>query len=495
MSGRILLLLLAIVGGVSCTQTEVVTGDSIDSAPAEVSFSVSTVADPLPTRAGAMGFISSTDMLKGADYGFGVFAFYTDVNVWDYFDGTSGKELLPPNFMYNQSVEWTDVEGEEGAWLYNPVKYWPNNNTPADDEGATGSQEHSYVSFFAYAPYVAEASLVGTETGIYALSGNAEVGSPFLCYRLDTKGGNLLKTGEEQVDLLWGLRGKYTYQEADGTDNTIPTLGNAYNTDLTKQTVNEQVKFLFKHALSRFTITVQGLFDHINNEDESPNYPIDVNENTKILIESVDFDGSPLFKEGTLYIAPRVGSTDVPEWDVTGSANLNMMVEGTDINPEMSDTYEVEGGGATETYHSDALIDRTDAADALTDFEALPTGVTHTERSLFISEDTYYLVIPNKGQVTTDTPMKIRMVYYVITYDPQLKLNTPKYYSIVKNDVTATFSTAFAFEANKSYKLRLQPGLTTVKFEVEEIDEWGRSVLLDAVVKDWVVETHEYNVE
>ena len=111
------------------------------------------------------------------------------------------------------------------------------------------------------------------------------------------------------------------------------------------------------------------------------------------------------------------------------------------------------------------------------------------------SEDTYYLVIPNKGQVTTDTPMKIRMVYYVITYDPQLKLNTPKYYSIVKNDVTATFSTAFAFEANKSYKLRLEPGLTTVKFEVVEIDEWGRSIVLDAVVKDWVVETHEYNVE
>lgn len=53
--------------------------------------------------------------------------------------------------MYNQSVTYSLGNS---VWQYEPIKYWPNDNNPADDQGATGSQAHSYLSFFAYAPYV-----------------------------------------------------------------------------------------------------------------------------------------------------------------------------------------------------------------------------------------------------------------------------------------------------------------------------------------------------
>ena len=94
--------------------------------------------------------------------------------------------------------------------------------------------------------------------------------------------------------------------------------------------------------------------------------------------------------------------------------------------------------------------------------------------------------------------MQIRMVYYVITYDERLtlpKTGYPQYFSIVKNDVTATFSTAFAFEPNKKYKLRLQPGLTTVKFDVTSVDGWDTPITLNPEVIDWVTKTLEYDVK
>ena len=98
---------------------------------------------------------------------------------------------------------------------------------------------------------------------------------------------------------------------------------------------------------------------------------------------------------------------------------------------------------------------------------------------------------------TEDTQdITVKAVYHVITYDPKLTLNSPKFYSIVENDITATMNnSAFKFEPNKQYKIVLNLGLTSVKFEVYELDDFGEWILLSAVVKDWDTETKEVNVE
>ena len=81
--------------------------------------------------------------------GFGVFARNTGASL---FKDDKAAEF---DFMFNQEVTWDNSLTENVTqWVYQPTKYWPNDNNPADDEGAIGSQEHSYVSFYAYAPWV-----------------------------------------------------------------------------------------------------------------------------------------------------------------------------------------------------------------------------------------------------------------------------------------------------------------------------------------------------
>ena len=475
----------------SCAQTEVMPETGGDTSEA-VAFEALMLNVARDTRAGRMGELT-TDNLKAADAGFGVFACNTGNAPWDTWK-TGTASLM--NFMFNQQVAW-----ENDLWVYSPVKYWPNG---VDAANASDTPSHTatekdvqYLSFFAYAPYVETTPSTGVVTdddtqgivGMTANSGKAKDAS--LTYRTS----NVTPFDPtKSVDLLWGVRGAFNYQETDGTVNSVTTLGASHNIDLTKQTVDERVSFLFKHALSKFTITVQGLFDHTDNDDTSPEYPVDVDDNTKILIESVDFDDSPLFKQGKMYLAPATDDAEEPTWeDLTEKGTPALSIRGTDINEDLSDTYMVEA--VSKSYHRDYLEDKANAADAKTLFDALPRGVTHTEQSLFNDDETYYLVIPNKKHIAdhSDDVMKIHMVYDVITYDPNLKLNTPQYFSIVKNDITATFSSAFAFEANKSYKLRLQPGLTTVKFEVA-VGEWDTPITLDPLVIDWQIETHEYNI-
>lgn len=88
---------------------------------------------------------TNTDSIKKS--GFGVLAYYTEQKNF----GNNNK----PNFMWNQKVTYSN-----SAWSYTPVKYWP---TKVGDK----------VSFFAYAPYVAN----GNANGI-VLSKNDETGAP-----------------------------------------------------------------------------------------------------------------------------------------------------------------------------------------------------------------------------------------------------------------------------------------------------------------------------
>lgn len=415
------------------------------------------------------GAIATTDDLKKA--GFGVFAYYSGNDVYQYDSDRSGKN--PFNFMWNQQVKWA---GSGDNWTYSPLKYWPNDNQPADHQGATGSQEHSYLSFFAYAPYTDNRETTATDDGIVAFTANSVAsGKSYLTYRMSADKPGLI---DENIDLLWAVRPNLWKMES----------GEGY--------VNGQVKFNFKHALSKFTVCVQGLFDHRDNNDDSTDYPDDIDPNTRILVESVDFESSPLMKEGKMYIVPQPqDNAAYPHWVLDkNKGKMELKAEDYTINSTIRDTYRFD-----QKYHKDYFPKNTaettiDTTTIRTLFDELPKGVTHTEVSLFEQPDFYYLVIPNKGYVTDD-PMKVNIVYHVITYDPNLKLNNPPYCSIVKNDITASFSDSFAFEPNKQYKLRLLLGLTTVKFELEVADEWDSPIVMDPVVIDWHVEKREFNVE
>jgi hypothetical protein len=144
--------------------------------------------------------------------GFGVFAYYTGASDWS----TAGTSTIP-NFMYNQQVTW-----DTNHWTYSPVKYWPNNNNPADDSGATGSESKNYLSFFAYAPF--------TSSAIF--SGNDVAGAPSVNY-----------TWGADNDLLYAAQtDRYKYDNNDAYDNGR---------------IGETVLFNFRHALCKVQFKVR----------------------------------------------------------------------------------------------------------------------------------------------------------------------------------------------------------------------------------------------
>ena len=98
---------------------------------------------------------------------------------------------------------------------------------------------------------------------------------------------------------------------------------------------------------------------------------------------------------------------------------------------------------------------------------------------------------------TTETgAITVNIVYHVVTYDAGLTLNDPKYYTNITNNISATLGdSSFQFESNKRYKLVLNLGLTSAKFEVYVLDDSGEYILLSAVVKEWDLKTIETDVE
>ena len=182
--------------------------------PAAVNFSATVPA--FQTRS----IVSDNAGLQGV--GFGVFAYYTGSSAW----ATAGTTATP-NFMYNQQVQWSEVSPPTYAWTYTPVKFWPNDNQPADDTGATGSQEHNYVSFFAYAPY--------NGTGL-TLSGNDATGAPTIGYTWVNS-----TDPASQADLLY----------ATPVTDCYKTMTEGYGT------VSGRVPFVFHHALAAIKFKVR----------------------------------------------------------------------------------------------------------------------------------------------------------------------------------------------------------------------------------------------
>lgn len=442
----------------NCTNT-----DAIPEYDSDVPIAFNTrIGNVGSTRAGGPGPMDNTTLQST---GFGVFAQHTGNTGWnDYGKGASF------NFMWNQQVDWSTDH-----WTYQPVKYWPNDNQPADDQDppAQGSQERSYVSFFAYAPYVDAATLPTTTEakaaadGIVEITGNSTaINNSYIYYRTDL--GKPFDVNES-VDLLWA-----TQQDRFKMDGGGFTTGH--------------VDFVFKHALAKVSIMVKTLIDRTSTY-KSEAYSDELDANSRVFIDNVTISTPPFYSEGKLMIAPNQSTI---KWDYTGVADEKKYtgwVYSTSESGKFSDNVKY----ALRYAAPNVPTDQADAETAKTDFDAMKAGVTHEEQPLSANYDNgMYMFLP-----TEDTQdITVKAVYHVITYDPKLTLNSPKFYSIVENDITATMNnSAFKFEPNKQYKIVLNLGLTSVKFEVYELDDFGEWILLSAVVKDWDTETKEVNVE
>ena len=403
--------------------------------------------------------------------GFGVFAQYTSNTVWNSYSQDS-----PFNFMWNQQVSW-DAIGNK--WTYEPVKYWPNDNNPADNQSpaATGSQDRSYLSFFAYAPYALTTNLPptghndATADGIVELSVNSDnADASYLYYRTSNE---IPFSPEKSVDLLWA-----TQQDLYKTKST----GEGY--------VNGKVNLAFKHALSKVGIYAKAMIDRTQTHT-SPAYSTDLDPNTRIFIESATLTTPDFYSEGKLMFTPANATPTVPRWDFTGlSAKKKEGITLATGDIRYAIRYAAPNIPTNRSWDGkDPVTDLYDYEQAKEDFDAMETGLTSAEQQLAANQAEF--MFPPAG---TSKALTVRLVYDVITYDQNLVLNSPKYYSVVQNDITATLTSSFTWEPNKKYKILLEPGLTSAKFSLAEIDEWGQEIIISSIVKEWDLVTKEVDI-
>lgn len=418
--------------------------------------------------------------------GFGVFAQHTSNTAW-----TSYDQATPFNFMWNQQVAWDGTS----AWTYSPVKYWPNDNTPADKQSpaATGSQDRSYLSFFAYAPYAPVATPASgfdvkdvdensdgkpDHDGIVAVSlNNTNANASYLYYRTSNE---IPFSPEKSVDLLWA-----TAQDL----YKMKSSGEGY--------VDGKVQLTFKHALSKVGIYVKALIDRTQN-NTSPAYSTELDPNTRIFIESATLTMPDFYSEGKLFFTPDNATPTVPRWNFDGLSDKKK--EGLSLDniadnavPDVRYALRYADPNVPQNRNwdgQDPITDLYDYEQAKEDFDAMETGLTSAEQQLAADQSEF--MFPPSGISGTLT---VNLVYDVITYDRNLVLNNPKYYSVVQNNITAELSSLFTWEPNKKYKILLEPGLTSAKFTLAEITEWGEVIVISSVVKEWDIVTKEVDVE
>ena len=372
------------------------------------------------TRGGSSGELS-TDNMKADGKGFGVFAFYTHEAPYN--------QMALPNFMYNQQVTYNSISNE---WNYSPVKYWPNGE--GDTKGLTGQSPH-YITFFAYAPYVAPNTLGQVEgTGITGLTRVNEHGDPIVRYCASMKPG-------EAVDLCWAT-----------------------------PDVATRVNFNFHHALSSLNVQIDADIDvpsHASSE---------LDDQTRIYVRSVTFTGFTdkgqlnLNNTGTLPVWSKLDC----DCDLT-AAPYTLYDGRRDGYEGVSSTYNERPTGLNPDIVQSGLYTVSGST-----LSSTTPGVTNTAVNLFDdtdSNDPIY-VIP------TNDPMTVNIVYDVETYDSKLVSqylgDGQTHGSTIENNITATIST-IQMQAGKRYNVKLHLGMASVK--------------VDASVTAWPTDGTEATVE
>lgn len=139
------------------------------------------------SRAGIDSTVTTATLQSGrhSANGFGVFAYHTNNSTYD-----ADNSVI--NFMYNTQVTYKD-----GQWVYEPVKFWPNQY----GQDAT-STDYDFVSFFAYAPWVK----VNAQRGVPSVAdGEAEQNILIGAFKAEKMAELIVKN--EQFDELIDISG------------------------------------------------------------------------------------------------------------------------------------------------------------------------------------------------------------------------------------------------------------------------------------------------
>lgn len=435
----------------ACSQEDLLSPqEQLAQSPENNAIQFGTYISKTGTRSGYQGVITDTELQDGKSgtktTGFGVFAYHTEGNDW-----AGSSNAVVPNFMYNQQVYYNT------GWKYEPLKYWPNefstgnvdeNQPSTEDDNAKGLHNYGKVSFFAYAPYVpvtvGSGAPADASEGITALTSNTTTGEPKVTYKFnknsDADNTTFNMNLANNVDLLWGLNGKNGtgYNITDGsTTNQAKT--SEYNTNLTKQDVDEKVSFNFKHALAKIG-GVNGIKVVLDVDDNTETNTLDSKSNVSIQSINIKNVAAKVATGGVFNIATGAWESPTMDGNVTLGSALNITIDNT--TPGVSaDIFTAVG---TPFTNNGSAWNH--------------TGVPSTNpSSIFTSTGPgEFLLIPG----IADQQLEVTITYQVRTYDTNLSGNYSTVNQTIKNIVTLP-----TLAVNKYYTLILHLGLTSVKFE------------------------------
>lgn len=465
------LLSLVLVAGTATLFTACTT-ESDNSPSAKISYETVAAAQQVPvtfgsylgeqaiTRFGSGGSITSYATLNAK--GFGVFAYYTQNDVY--------SASATPNFMYNQSVQFTDTDGDStpDAWTYSPIKYWPNdyNSTGAVDQQtspATGSASDK-LSFFAYAPYEASGANgtpsgtstreSSTEVGICAFTGNSATGDPKVTYA-----ARRANTISNAVDLLWGVAvtGGLSYTTANNGTQNVPAGMPLIS--LVKPTTGTAITFAFNHALAGLNLTAAAKF---NNGSYTT-----IPDETFIHIDEVVISSSNLNDTGILNLNNTSTGVNVPNWDVSGASNVLPTTTFTLSNGDISSYLRYTDVGSTVANIKNGVgrESTTAAAKTTTPQQVIDGNVSEGE----VSKSKVFTMIPTAVTGEDKITFDVTVTYYVRTKDPALV----KGYSSVKNKIKKSVSFGDpGLAGNKIYTINMILGLEDVTL-TGTVEPWG----------------------
>ena len=400
-------------------------------------------------RAGTAGSINSVADLV-AKGGFGVFAYQTGST-----DYSAAQTKFYPDFMYDQLVSGTASSDGSYTWDYTPKKFWPNDNTVADNStnNATGVKNTGKVSFFAYAPYAAvsdasQGTITGATSGITGFSTNEAKGDPTVSYTLPSDGN--------VVDLLWGTAGS-NGTTTNGTAQAGKTLSGgkgAVNVDLTKMKTDGKIQFVFKHALAKLGGKSSG--DDVSGllikADPDIKDQLGTNGLTKITVTDITITTDQPGTNGELVTQSLVNS---------GTFNLATGVWTAGTATSGTVKTEITNSSAK----GNAVLAKAIAEPAtVSSFSNLPAGVTETAQNVYKEETNPMIFIPG----STLPKLYVTITYTVRTKDENVKNGFTSTVNVISKVIDFNSKTV---ELNKRYTLTLILGLTSVKFE--------------AIVSDW----------
>ncbi len=311
--------------------------------------------------------------LKTSNDGFGVFAYYTGIS-----DFSNSYLNDKPNFMNNTQVTYKTI-GSWTGWEYEPGKYWPS--------------KPEKLSFFAYAPYNANAAYSDTKQNIKI---------PF----------EVKNTIADQVDLVYATQ----------INQTKPDNGN-------------EVKFTFKHTLSRIAVTAQYA---VNNEGRRDSPWIA----TTVSIKKVKLTCGKMKSDDTFEETPFFFKDGDLQINAGGTFNW---LEPTNTKGRQSFTWD---------FTSSPRVLQND-----------PTNPVQP----VTNENEYLMVIP--WSVWDDYDLYVEVEYTVETTDPTILNGKSK----IDHKVLASVPNLRRFEAGKAYKLNLKLGMDWVVAEAQDVASWDTS--------------------